>query len=188
MFWKKKSKPASAGRFEKVSFKQFHKDFSSLYASEADTPESSMRMIAQIYDGIKLPQRATTGSAGYDFFAPMPLYLARGKSLKFPTGIRVRIEDGWWLGIVPRSSLGFKYRIQLDNTIGVIDSDYYYSDNEGHIWAKLTNNGQQEDPVVVEAGQAFSQGIFLPYGLTDNDNTQTRRNGGIGSTDKKRIK
>ncbi len=48
-----------------------------------------------------------------------------------PTGIRVRMQNGWVLQCFPRSGLGFKFRLQLNNTVGIIDSDYYGSDNEG---------------------------------------------------------
>ena len=133
------------------------------------------------YDNIKLPTRATSGSAGYDFYSTMTVRLAPKEYILIPTGIRCRITDGWVLLIVPRSGLGFKYRLQLSNTVGVIDSDYYYSDNEGHIMIKLYNGGDQI--VTIEEGQAIAQGIFVQYGITESDNVTTVRNGGLGSTD-----
>ncbi len=54
-----------------------------------------------------------------------------GETVKVPTGIRVEMEENWVLKCYPRSGLGFKYRLQLNNTVGIIDSDYFYSDNEG---------------------------------------------------------
>lgn len=99
--------------------------------------------IQAIYQDIRLPQRATRGSAGYDFYAPMEIILAPGEGIKVPTGIRAEMDEGWVLTCYPRSGLGFKYRMQLDNTVGVIDSDYFYSDNEGHILAKITNDSQE---------------------------------------------
>ena len=89
--------------------------------------------------------------------------------MKVPTGIRVKIDDGWMLAIFPRSGLGFKFRLQLDNTVGIIDSDYYYSDNEGHMFIKITNDGKSGKTVSVKAGQGFAQGIFIPYGITVDD-------------------
>ena len=79
------------------------------------------------------PKRATSGSAGYDFYAPCGISLKPGETVKVLTGIRARIDEGWVLTLYPRSGLGFRYRLQLNNTVGVIDSDYYGSDNEGHI-------------------------------------------------------
>ena len=135
------------------------------------------------YNSIILPKRATTGSAGYDFFAPFDFTLAVGETIKIPTGIRVKIDCGWVLKIYPRSSLGFKYRLSLNNTVGIIDSDYYFADNEGHIFIKMTNCGDKT--LVVEKGKAFAQGIFVEYGITVDDECTTSRTGGIGSTDKK---
>ncbi len=136
-----------------------------------------------VYQDITLPKRATVGSAGYDFFAPEEFSLAPNQTIKIPTGIRVKIEPGWVLKIYPRSSLGFKYRLNLDNTVGIIDSDYYFADNEGHIFIKMTNCGNT--PLTVEKGKAFAQGIFLEYGITVDDECDGVRTGGLGSTDKK---
>ena len=135
------------------------------------------------YENICLPKRATAGSAGYDFFAPYPFTLAPNQTIKIATGIRVQIEEGWVLKIYPRSSLGFKYRLTLNNTVGIIDSDYYFADNEGHIFIKMTNCGDK--PLVIEKGKAFAQGIFVEYGITFDDDCSSLRTGGIGSTDKK---
>ncbi len=156
-------------KFEKVSLSQF-KDGCSRSDSE------------RIYENIKLPRRATTGSAGYDFYAPFEITLAPGESAKIPTGIRVRIAEGWLLSLYPRSGLGFKYRLQLDNTVGIIDSDYYYSDNEGHIFAKITNDSRGGKTLTIPAGTAFMQGVFTEYGITEDDEADGIRNGGFGST------
>lgn len=163
------------GNFEKVSFEQF----AAAVKAEFGIGENEAKMM---YDLIDLPVRATTGSAGYDFKSPFSFTLAPGASVKIPTGIRVKIDDGWWLCCVPRSSLGFKYRMQLNNTIGVIDSDYYSSDNEGHIFAKITNDSRDGKELVVGAGDSFVQAIFIPYGITYSDAANGVRNGGFGST------
>lgn len=131
---------------------------------------------------LSLPKRATTGSAGYDFYAPFAFDLAPGSSVTIPTGIRARIEEGWWLAIFPRSGHGFKYRIQLDNTVGVIDSDFYSAPGEGHILIKLTNDGREGKNLSLKEGDAFSQGVFLPYGVTSSDSANGQRTGGFGST------
>ena len=110
--------------------------------------------------------------------------LEPGQTALIPTGIRARMDSDWVLMIFPRSGLGFKYRLQLNNTVGVIDSDYYNSDNEGHIFIKITNDSNEGKIVEVEAGGGFAQGIFLPYGITEDDKVTSGRNGGFGSTDK----
>ncbi|MBQ3115593.1 MAG: deoxyuridine 5'-triphosphate nucleotidohydrolase [Clostridia bacterium] len=135
------------------------------------------------YNGILLPKRATSGSAGYDFFSPVDFSLEPNQTIKVATGIRVKIDDGWVLKIYPRSSLGFKYRLRLDNTVGIIDSDYFNADNEGHIFIKITNCGDKQ--LCIEKGKAFAQGIFIEYGITVDDDCSNERTGGIGSTDKK---
>ena len=128
--------------------------------------------------------RATAGSAGYDFFAPVKVTLQPGETVKIPTGIRVEMEQDWVLKCYPRSGLGFKYRLQLNNTVGIIDSDYFYSDNEGHIFAKLTNDTNEGKTLVIPAGTGFMQGIFVEYGITVDDAAEGVRNGGFGSTTK----
>lgn len=152
-------------KFEKVSLARF----------SLDTDGSD-------YNDIILPKRATVGSAGYDFFAPKDYELGAGATVKIPTGVRVKIERGWVLQIFPRSSLGFKFRLTLNNTVGIIDSDYYNADNEGHIFIKMTNCGDQ--PLIIEKGKAFAQGVFIPFGITVDDDCNKARKGGIGSTDK----
>ncbi len=137
----------------------------------------------ETYSSISLPKRATAGSAGYDFFAPETFSVMPNETVKIATGIRVKIDEGWVLKIYPRSSLGFKYRLTLNNTVGIIDSDYFNADNEGHIFIKMTNCG--DTPLTVEKGKAFAQGVFVEYGITVDDECYTTRTGGFGSTDKK---
>ncbi len=137
-----------------------------------------------LYDNLKLPTRATKGSAGYDFFAPYNFTLPPNKTIKIPTGIRCEIEDNWVLKLYPRSGLGFKYRLQLNNSVGIIDADYFYSDNEGHIFAKITNDTNEEKTISLKSGEGFMQGIFVEYGITIDDYTDGVRNGGFGSTTK----
>ncbi len=133
---------------------------------------------------VNLPKRATLGSAGYDFYAPVSFTLAPGETAKIPTGIRAKMENGWVLMLFPRSGLGFKYRLQLDNTVGVIDSDYFGAKNEGHIFVKITNDGKTGKSLTVNKGEAFCQGVFLPFGITEEDEAQGVREGGFGSTTK----
>ncbi|MBQ2990948.1 MAG: deoxyuridine 5'-triphosphate nucleotidohydrolase [Clostridia bacterium] len=163
-------------RFEKVSLKRFVSDWVATF------PQQTLEQAVLAYESIRLPQRATSGSAGYDFFAPVGFELPAGGNIKIPTGVRALIEDGWVLTLYPRSGLGFKYRFQLDNSVGVIDSDYALSENEGHIFLRMTNDNREGKGLRVPAGTAFAQGIFLPFGVTIDDDAQGIRNGGFGST------
>lgn len=162
-------------RFEKVSKDNY------ISAVKEDYPRLNAE---EIYESIKLPKRATKGSAGYDFYAPFDFELKPGETIKLPTGIRAHINEGWVLKLYPRSGLGFKYRLQLNNTVGIIDSDYYDSDNEGHIFIKLTNDSNEGRTLSVKAGEGFCQGIFIEYGITEDDDVSDIRNGGFGSTTK----
>lgn len=149
-----------------------------------DTFGEDEKTAEQIYESIKLPKRATKGSAGYDFYSPLSFTLKPGETIKIPTGIRVTMREDYVLAVFPRSGLGFKFRLQLNNTVGIIDSDYYYSDNEGHIFIKLTNDSNEGRVLNLEAGNGFAQGIFFPFGITEDDEVTEIRNGGFGSTTK----
>ena len=163
-------------QFEKVSFAQFESGFSDLNFSKDE--------IEEMYESLPLPKRATKGSAGYDFFAPFDITLKPGQTIKIPTGVRAKMEEEWVLKLYPRSGLGFKYRLQLNNTVGIIDSDYYYSSNEGHIFAKITNDSNENKTVEIKSHTGFMQGIFIEYGITYDDDVVEIRDGGFGSTTK----
>lgn len=165
-------------QFYKVSVENF------LDAMKEEFPQYTEADIRDMYDSLPLPARATRGSAGYDFFAPFSFSLPPTATIKIPTGIRVKMEEDWVLKLYPRSGLGFKYRLQMNNTVGIIDSDYYYSDNEGHIFIKMTNDSNENKTVEVAQGTGFAQGIFLEYGITVDDAAEGVRNGGFGSTTK----
>lgn len=157
-------------KFYKVTNEQFRRDWD----------QNDNRLIG-LWATIDLPKRATTESAGYDFFAPLDILISPGEELTVPTGVKVQLDPGYFLMIVPRSGLGFKYQLCLANTVGIIDGDYFgNSKNEGHIMVKLVNRGDKE--CYIKKGKAFCQGIILPYGLTVDDNSTHERVGGIGST------
>lgn len=156
--------------FKKVSFEQYEKSV------------GNNINLRKEYDDIKLPKRATKYSAGYDFFSPFDFSLSARETIKIPTGIRVILDNDKYLAIVPRSGLGFKYRLQLDNTIGIVDADYSKSDNEGHIFIKITNDSNNNKILHINKGEAFAQGIVSKYYLMEDDYVTEERNGGFGST------
>ena len=171
-------------KFEKVSYAQFEDaEWNTLNhePGESCSPDYVFAL-QKFYENLNLPKRATKGSAGYDFFAPYSFDLEPGESVKIATGIRVQLDDDKFLALYPRSGLGFKFRIQLDNTVGDIDSDYYNSDNEGHIMAKITNDGREGKAVHVKQGEAFMQGVITQFFKTVDDESEAVRNGGFGST------
>jgi dUTP pyrophosphatase len=153
--------------FEKVSFPQFRMDI-------VDNKE--------LYDEYNLPVRKTKNSAGYDFYAIEDIVLKPGETKKIPTGVKTYMNNDEVLMLVVRSSMGFKYNIRLCNQLGIIDGDYYNNEsNEGHIWVRLQNHGDEE--VVIPQGNAFVQGIFTKFLTVDNEEKiEKERTGGFGST------
>ena len=168
-------------KFEKISYEQFEKDYVAIFGDEIEKG-----CIKNIYDGLRLPRRSTTGSCGYDFFSPFEFILEEPNAeLIIPTGIRAIMDDDKFLMITPRSGLGTRHYMRLANTIGIVDSDYSKSDNEGHIFIKYRLENHNSDSVNVKTGMAIAQGIFMNYLKTNDDDADGVRNGGFGSTDKK---
>lgn len=165
-------------KFEKVSYEQFKKDMIKQLGSIFENNELA---IQQIYENIKLPARATKDSAGYDFYAPFSFKPTPNGGIIIPTGIRCKMAPGWVLQIYPRSGQGFKYGMHLYNVVGIIDGDYFFADNEGHIMVKLSS---KEECDIINQGTGFCQGIFTQYGITEDDNAYEIRTGGFGSTSK----
>ena len=169
-------------KFEKVSFSQFKKDCIKLGWNNEEE-------IKEAYNGLKLPKRGTSGSAGYDFVTPFAFRLQEipGWSnliqnetiVTIPTGIRAKMPQGKALILIPRSGLGFKSGMHLVNTLALIDFDYYYSDNEGHIMAKFVRGFKD---IELKQFERVMQGVFIDYYTTEDDDANGTRNGGFGST------
>jgi len=154
-------------KFELISEKQYEKDLKEVCN----------------YNDLELPTRSTKHSAGYDFKSPIDFTLNPGESKKVPTGIKASMNEDEFLAILVRSSMGFKYNIRLCNQVGIVDSDYYNNpDNEGHIFIKIQNEGNES--ITINKGDRFAQGIFMNYLITDDDMAFGERTGGFGSTNK----
>ena len=150
--------------FEKISFEQFKKDINDNL---------------DLYNEYIIPSRSTKSAAGYDFIAINDFEIKPGEIKKIPTGIKAKFLDDEVLFLVVRSSMGFKYNVRMCNQVGVIDSDYYNnSDNEGHIWVALQNEGN--DVYKVNKGDRFCQGIFIKY-LTCGETIDNERNSWSGN-------
>ena len=158
--------------FEKISQKQWDNDFSNI-----------LEMHQVDYPKHQLPKRGSKNSAGYDFFSPINEIIPAHGTAKIPTGIKVYMQPDEVLMIYPRSSIGFKTNIRLSNTTGIIDSDYYNNpDNEGHMWIKFYNPTNEDYHIFI--GDKIAQGIFTKFLVTDDDDTDQERTGGLGSTGK----
>ena len=155
-------------KFYKINYSQFCKDFS---------------IDKSLYEEYSLPKRATLFSAGYDFFSLCDYVIHPGEVLRIPTGVKVTMNDDEMFCLFVRSSMGFKYNVRLTNQVGIIDADYFSNpDNDGHMWVSLQNQGESD--FVIHKGDAFCQGIFMKYLLTDDDDSNGVRVSGIGSTSK----
>ena len=157
-------------KFETVSYNEFKNANMDVYIG---------------YEAIKLPKRATKFSAGYDIYSIRDFNLQPRQTIKLPTGIKVQLDDDKLLLIAPRSGHGFKYKVQLYNTVGIVDADYYNNENnEGHIWVKLYNDSPDGETLHIKAGDAICQGIILPFFKVEGDDADGKREGGFGSTSK----
>ena len=133
------------------------------------------------YENVKLPERKTTGSAGYDIDAAEGMEFWPGETLLVPTGLKAYMYEGEYLQLAIRSSLAVKRGLTLINGVGIIDQDYADNpDNEGHIMLAIHNTSI--DPQRIEKGERVAQGIFLPYYIGLCDNARAERKGGFGST------
>lgn len=123
------------------------------------------------------PSRGTKGSAGYDFHSPYDVYIKKGKTVRFPLNYKVEnMEPGTVLLMFNRSSLSMKHGLQIDNAVGVIDSDY-----KDAIWVQITNRGKKD--YRISTNDKVVQGVFVKYSTVDSDDdSQAVRKGGFGST------
>lgn len=203
---KKEGTKKEVGYFDKVTFEQYYADWVKLFGEDLMSEEE----VENIWKSITLPTRSTKKSAGYDFVMPYGITIKRGGNVTIPTGIRVVLDDNYFLALFPRSGMGFKSRLALANTSGIIDADYCDSSNEGHIFVKLCYDGvepsarmekvESEDgkvefkcirpektkyaELVIKQGDKFVQGIMIEYGISEDDEVTAERNGGFGSTGK----
>lgn len=132
-------------------------------------------------EGISLPRRKTTESAGYDIESAQTVTIEPQTMAVVSTGVKVFMNYDEYLAIHIRSGIAFKRKLMLMNSTGIIDSDYYNNEeNEGHIMIALYNMG--DAAVTIEKGERIAQGIFSKYLLTNEDDATGIRTGGIGST------
>ncbi len=131
--------------------------------------------------GIRLPERKTADSAGYDIESAEDAELLPGKVTILSTGLKAYMGSGEYLAIHIRSSMGIRHGLMLANGTGIIDRDYYNNeDNEGHILIAVYN--ASEVPFHVSKGDRIAQGIFGRFLPADGDRAEGTRRGGVGST------
>ena len=132
-------------------------------------------------ESVQLPKRSTANSAGYDFFCPRDTICKAHEITIIPTGVKAKFPNDEVLFLFNRSSNPKKKGLIVPNGVGVIDADYYNNpDNEGEIGCMFRNTFDED--IVITQGEKMMQGIFVKYGITDDDDAQGTRNGGFGST------
>ena len=141
-----------------------------------------------INEDIKLPERSTKCSAGYDFTAiedvEIPPYKLGDNPFMVATGVKVAMLADEFLMLVNRSSNPKKKKLVIPNSVGIVDADYFNNpDNDGEIFFGFYN--VSNEPVQIKKGEKLGQGIFMKYLKTDDDEANGERTGGFGSTDKK---
>lgn len=168
-------------KFEKVSEKVY--DAFIIKGPAMESQQQREDKVKYFKEELKLPERSSAFSAGYDFYCPVDVYIEPGEKVLIPTGIKVQLDNDKVLKVYPRSGLGTKHDCVMANTTGIIDSDYYNNtDNEGHILIMIKNNGTK--PVLIKQGDRFCQGIITQYFTVDGDEIGkgATRKGGLGST------
>lgn len=128
----------------------------------------------------RLPERADSQSAGYDFYSKENFVIQPGGFHLTWTDVKAVMFYDNVLQIYTRSGNGIKKGIILKNNVGIIDASYLQNIGIG-----LLNMG--DEPFEVKVGDRIAQGIFTKYLITDDDKfkgikTENTRTGGMGST------
>lgn len=135
-------------------------------------------------EDIRLPERSTMNSAGYDFFAVEDIVIPSKTTVRVMTGVKCKLMHNMFLMLANRSSNPSKKGLVLMNGVGVIDADYYGNeDNDGEMAFEFLNLTSFD--VEIKKGEKLGQGIIMRYLRTDNDymtNPTATRAGGFGST------
>lgn len=164
-------------RFEKVAYGAFYEDMKKNYTTREDIIDWAWR-------NIKLPERHTRYSAGYDICTPIDIAIPSMERRVIPTGIKVVFREEemntWHLQMYVRSSVGIKQGVVLTNGTGIIDPDYQFSENGGDMMLALTNTSPEL--IKYKAGDRICQAVFCIHGLTEDDKAVGDRKGGVGST------
>lgn len=130
-----------------------------------------------MHPNFKLPTKGTENAAAFDIYMP-EAGEANGTSKLIGLGFATAIPNGFVGLLLPRSSMA-KYGLELNNTVGVIDSDY-----RGEWKAAVkTKTGIPHSWVMHE--RLFQMLVLPHYIMTPilvESLEETSRQGGFGST------
>lgn len=137
--------------------------------------------VKKMKDDIKLPERSTLNSAGYDFFALEDIIFNPETITRVFTGVKCELMPNQVLILANRSSNPSKKGLILLNGIGVVDADYYGNpDNDGEIAFEFYN--MSDETVEIKKGEKLGQGLILKFDKTEDDFVTKIRESGWGST------
>lgn len=137
--------------------------------------------VKRMKEDIKLPERSTLNSAGYDFFALEDIIFNPETITRVFTGVKCELMPNQVLILANRSSNPSKKGLILLNGIGVVDADYYGNpDNDGEIAFEFYN--MLDEIVEIKKGEKLGQGIILKFDKTEDDFVTNVRKSGWGST------
>lgn len=138
--------------------------------------------ITSIHKGFIMPIKGSNSAGAFDIYMPIA-GIANGSSQLIGLGFVAAVPPGHVALLLPRSSTGAKYGVELNNSCGVIDSDY-----RGEWKAAIrTKSGI---PFAWEAGERVLQFLLVPVNCTevlelvDELDATDRGAGGFGSSGK----
>ncbi len=138
--------------------------------------------IQPLHAGFITPTKGTEKAGAYDLYMPEAgKVYPHGDSATFVgLGFAAEVPEGHVALLLPRSGTGAKKGLELNNTCGVIDSDY-----RGEFIAALRVKNAQ--PVEWEAGERLLQMLIVPVAnvslkVVDQLSDTERGQGGFGSS------
>ena len=158
-------------KFEKISLEEYTNYFKMICPQGYDINEEK---VAEGYDNIMLPVRSTAGTAGYTFFTPVDIKLSRydRSFVTVPTGIKlVTNRNDIALLVYPDVSFAFTNKLELSETVSVVNADSHKGDFEGHIVVRV----RADEETFIPAGTPFLTGVLINTLQVDDDNCQTIR-------------
>ncbi|HMG19744.1 MAG TPA: dUTP diphosphatase [Kofleriaceae bacterium] len=129
-----------------------------------------------------VPRYMTAHAAGLDLSAALDeaIELLPGKRAAIPTGLAIKLPEGYEAQVRPRSGLAREHGVTLVNSPGTIDADYV-----GPVIVLVINHGDRT--VRIEPGHRIAQLVIAPVvqaELREVDElpVTSRGAGGFGST------
>jgi len=138
--------------------------------------------IRRLKPHVALPEYQTAGAAGFDLAASEDVRVEPGAVVLVPTGLVIRVPDGYFLAIFARSSTPLRRGLIISNGVGVIDADYCGASDE----IKIQVLNVTREIVNVKTGDRIAQGLFIPVARATwqetHDDLRAGSRGGFGAT------